>query len=417
VILRANTRKHVGTTLAAIERSKAKGFRESRFRKLDRRYDKRLLARGIREPTDMNGAGARVTISSVSHAYQGTPALQDVSFDVEPGNLVALLGPSGCGKTTLLRIIAGFIRQTQGSIRVDGVPIDDAPPAKRNVGIVFQNYALFPHLTVARNVGYGLRAQGARGAMVDARVAEMLRLVKMDKFAGRLPGELSGGQQQRVALARALAVSPRIVLLDEPFSALDKALRLDMQIEVKALLRQSGVTSIIVTHDQEEALSMADRIVVMNQGKIEQLGGPSDLYDAPRTLFVNQFIGNTNLIAGTMAGRQGGDLVIDVPGVGPLALPTDKDYPAGEKLVLTVRPENFAIDAQGVLASTVRQILPLGPVDVIEAELAGGAVLKISLPHAVGGVKLSPGAAVRLSIRDAAGCGVFSTGAAASAEA
>ena len=365
----------------------------------------------------MTQIGARVTISAISHAYQGVPALSDVSFEVEPGNLVALLGPSGCGKTTLLRIIAGFIRQTQGSIRVNGVAMDDEPAAKRNVGIVFQNYALFPHLSVARNVGYGLRAQGARGNMVEARVDEMLRLVKMEKFAARLPGELSGGQQQRVALARALAVSPRIVLLDEPFSALDKALRLDMQIEVKALLRQSGVTSIIVTHDQEEALSMADRIVVMNQGRIEQMGGPSDLYDAPRTLFVNQFIGNTNLIAGKMAGRHGAALVIDVPGVGPLALPIDKDYPAGENLVLTVRPENFEIDPTGALAATVRQILPLGPVDVIEAELAGGTMLKISLPHAVGGVRFAPGAAIKLSIRDAAGCGVFSTGTAVPAAA
>lgn len=363
----------------------------------------------------MTDRGARLTISNVSHAYAGVPALSDVSFEVAPGDLVALLGPSGCGKTTLLRAIAGFVRQTQGSVRVNGEPIDDLPAAKRNVGIVFQNYALFPHLSVARNVGYGLRAQGAKGPMVETRVADMLRLVKMEKFAARLPGELSGGQQQRVALARALAVSPRIVLLDEPFSALDKGLRLDMQIEVKALLRQSGVTSIIVTHDQEEALSMADRIVVLNQGKIEQTGTPSELYDAPRSLFVNQFIGHTNLIEATMAGRDGGALIAEAPGLGALRVPTDKTYPAGERLVVTVRPENFALDPQGPLAGSVRQILPLGPVDVIEVELAGGTALKVSLPHALGGVALSPGAAVRLSIRDAAACGVFSVGGARAA--
>jgi putative spermidine/putrescine transport system ATP-binding protein len=358
----------------------------------------------------MTGPGARLTISNVSHAYAGVPALSDVSFEVAPGDLVALLGPSGCGKTTLLRAIAGFVRQSQGSVRVNGEAIDDLPAAKRNVGIVFQNYALFPHLNVARNVGYGLRAQGAKGPMVEARVAEMLRLVKMENFAARLPGELSGGQQQRVALARALAVSPRIVLLDEPFSALDKGLRLDMQIEVKALLRQSGVTSIIVTHDQEEALSMADRIVVLNQGRIEQVGSPSELYDAPRSLFVNQFIGHTNLIEGVRAGRDGGALAVNVPGLGALRVPTEKDYPADEPLVVTVRPENFALDPEGALAGRVRQILPLGPVDVVEVELAGGTAIKVSLPHAAGGVNLAPGESVRLAIRDAAGCGVFSTG-------
>ncbi len=360
----------------------------------------------------MTAAGAKLTISNVSHAYAGVPALADVSFEVAAGDLTALLGPSGCGKTTLLRIIAGFFRQTQGSVLVNGASIDDLPAAKRNVGIVFQNYALFPHLDVARNVGYGLRAQGATGPMVEARVDEMLRLVKMSPYAKRLPGELSGGQQQRVALARALAVSPRIVLLDEPFSALDKALRLDMQIEVKSLLKESGVTSIIVTHDQEEALSMADRIVVLNQGHIEQIGGPSELYDAPRSLFVNTFIGHVNVLEGRLLGREGAALAIDIAGAERIAVPTDKNYPPGQALTVTVRPENLVPDPQGPFAGTVRQILPLGPVDVIEVVLPGGTALKVSLPHAVGGVALAPGAALRLAVRDPAGCGVFSTAAA-----
>ncbi|MCZ8309434.1 MAG: ABC transporter ATP-binding protein [Magnetospirillum sp.] len=357
----------------------------------------------------MTVAGAKLTISNISHAYAGVPALADVSFEVPAGDLTALLGPSGCGKTTLLRIIAGFFRQTQGSVLVNGAPIDDLPAAKRNVGIVFQNYALFPHLDVARNVGYGLRAQGATGPMVEARVEEMLGLVKMTKFAKRLPGELSGGQQQRVALARALAVSPRIVLLDEPFSALDKALRLDMQIEVKSLLKQSGVTSIIVTHDQEEALSMADRIVVLNQGQIEQIGNPSELYDAPRSLFVNTFIGHVNVVEGRLLGREGPALAIDVAGVGRIAVPTEKNYPQGQALTVTVRPENLVPDPEGPFAGTVRQILPLGPVDVVEVVLPDGTALKVSLPHAVGGVALSPGSALCLAVRDPAGCGVFST--------
>ena len=350
--------------------------------------------------------GHQLRVNAVSHAYQGVPALNSVSLDVPAGALVALLGPSGCGKTTLLRIIAGFIRQTQGSVLLDGQPIDDIPAARRNIGIVFQNYALFPHMTVARNVGYGLAARGQRGAAAADRVAEMLRLVKMDAFAQRLPGELSGGQQQRVALARALAVEPRIVLLDEPFSALDKALRLDMQIEVKSLLRQSGVTSIIVTHDQEEALSMADRVVVLNQGRKEQEGTPAEVYDRPRSLFVNTFIGHTNLLPCTVADaralRLGDGTAVSVP--------LTKGFAAGHQVLLSVRPENFALDPAGPFAATVRQVLPLGPVDVIEAVLGDGTPARITLPHQLGGLSVQPGERVALAIRDPQACGVFSAG-------
>jgi putative spermidine/putrescine transport system ATP-binding protein len=354
--------------------------------------------------------GHRVTVSSLSHAYAGVPALSDVSLEVAPGSLVALLGPSGCGKTTLLRIIAGFMRQTRGSVSVDGVPIDDVPAAKRKVGIVFQNYALFPHMTVAGNVGYGLTARGERGPKAAERVREMLDLVKMGAYSARYPNELSGGQQQRVALARALAVSPSIVLLDEPFSALDKALRLDMQIEVKGLLKASGVTSIIVTHDQEEALSMADRIVVLNQGRIEQEGSPAELYDRPRSLFVNRFIGHTNLVASTVM-RTGSDgLVVSAPGGVTLTVPTDKAFRDGEAVFVSVRPEGLVVDASGAFAATVRQVLPLGPVDVVEAALADGTALKVTVPHVAGGVTLAAGAAVRLAIRDTAACAVFSAG-------
>jgi putative spermidine/putrescine transport system ATP-binding protein len=355
-------------------------------------------------------AGHRVTIQGVSHAYAGVPALSDVSLEVAPGSLVALLGPSGCGKTTLLRIIAGFVRQTRGSVKVDGVPIDDVPAAGRKVGIVFQNYALFPHLTVAANVGYGLSARGERSAKVAARVGEMLELVKMGAFAARYPNELSGGQQQRVALARALAVSPRIVLLDEPFSALDKALRLDMQIEVKGLLRASGVTSIIVTHDQEEALSMADRIVVLNQGRVEQEGSPSDLYDRPRSLFVNRFIGHTNLIPATVTGTGPGTLCVTTAGGVPLEVAGDKGLGEGDAVLLSVRPERLAVDDAGAFAATVRQVLPLGPVDVVEATLADGTALKVTVPHVAGGLALASGAPIRLAVRDPAACPVFSAG-------
>jgi putative spermidine/putrescine transport system ATP-binding protein len=220
---------------------------------------------------------------------------------------VALLGPSGCGKTTLLRIVAGFIAQTNGKVIIGDRPIDELPPNRREIGIVFQNYALFPHMTVAENIAYGLAARGESRAVQAERVAEMLATVRMEGFADRKPRQLSGGQQQRVALARALAIRPRILLLDEPFAALDKNLRLDMQIEIKRLQRQFALTAIMVTHDQDEAMSIADRIAVMSQGRIEQLGSPVEIYDEPATLFVNNFIGSSNLLTGRVEAVTEGD--------------------------------------------------------------------------------------------------------------
>jgi putative spermidine/putrescine transport system ATP-binding protein len=353
--------------------------------------------------------GHHLRIEAVSHAYQGVPALSDVSLDVPPGALVALLGPSGCGKTTLLRIIAGFVRQGAGRVLVDGEPMNDVPAARRQVGIVFQNYALFPHMSVARNVGYGLAAQGRRGRAAEERVAEMLRLVKMERFAARLPGELSGGQQQRVALARALAVDPRIVLLDEPFSALDKALRLDMQIEVKALLKASGVTSIIVTHDQEEALSMADRVVVLNQGRVEQEGTPAEVYDRPESLFVNTFIGHTNLLPATIETADSETLSLRLGGGLALAIPAERRFMRGQSVLVSIRPENLTLAEAGPFPARVRQVLPLGPVDVIEVSLPDGTPAKVTLPHLLGGVRVAPDDHVTLAIRDTAACGVFAT--------
>ena len=221
--------------------------------------------------------------------------MENINLDIKGGELVALLGPSGCGKTTLLRIVAGFIAQSEGRDLIGDEIVDHLPPNRRGVGIVFQNYALFPHMTVAENVAYGLAARGvADGDSARARRSEMLELVQLARSRERLPRQLSGGQQQRVALARALAIEPKILLLDEPFGALDKNLRLDMQIEVKRLQRVSGITTLIVTHDQEEALSMADRIAVISQGRLEQFGSPTDIYDRPQTLFVNTFVGTAN---------------------------------------------------------------------------------------------------------------------------
>src|SRR6266852_6413948 len=245
-------------------------------------------------------AGHRLRLENITHRFGDFVAVSDVQLDIGGGELVALLGPSGCGKSTLLRIISGFIGQTEGHVLFDEVPVDHLPPNRRGVGIVFQSYALFPHMTVRQNVAYGLEAQHWPRRRIVPRVEAMLELTHMRPFAERLPHQLSGGQQQRVALARCLATDPKVLLLDEPFGALDKNLRLDMQIEVKRLQRDYGITTILVTHDQEEALSMADRIAVMARGSVEQVASPTDVYDHPATLFVNQFVGSTNLIPGKL---------------------------------------------------------------------------------------------------------------------
>src|SRR5450432_1916721 len=282
-----------------------------------------------RSPDQMNGRGHTLTLKDITQQFGTMVAANNISLDVAAGELVALLGPSGCGKTTLLRIIAGFQTQTAGSVLFDGAPIDHLSTAQRGVGIVFQNYALFPHMTVAQNVAYGLDARHVPRSEANAKVLEMLALVRMQDFAGRLPRQLSGGQQQRIALARALAVDPKILLLDEPFGALDKNLRLDMQIEVKRLQREFGITTVLVTHDQEEAMSMADRIAVLNGGIVEQCAPPVEIYDRPKTLFVNQFVGTTNQLpvqvvrvegARAVLRFEGGEFASDVATGGEAAL-------------------------------------------------------------------------------------------------
>jgi putative spermidine/putrescine transport system ATP-binding protein len=287
--------------------------------------------------------GHALSLENVRHVFGATTALDGVSLSIAPGELIALLGPSGCGKTTLLRAIAGFIRPTAGDIRVDGLRINDVPANQRNVGIVFQNYALFPHMSVFENVVYGLRCRGTARDVVARRAAEMLSLVKMSDFAPRLPGQLSGGQQQRVALARALAIEPKIVLLDEPFSALDKNLRLDMQIEIKSLLKGYGLTSIIVTHDQEEALSMADRIVVLNHGRVEQVDTPDRLYSRPANLFVNRFVGHANVVEAVVLRTAGGKVAVDAGDGATFELPARGEFSPGSAVLLSIRPENLAI--------------------------------------------------------------------------
>ena len=352
--------------------------------------------------------GVGVSLEHVSHRYGGTTAVDDVSLAIEPGELVALLGPSGCGKTTLLRIIAGLLRQTEGHVVIGSETVDALPPNERGAGIVFQNYALFPHMTVATNVAYGLRARGASAGEIAATVAKMLALVRMESYATRFPRELSGGQQQRVALARTLAVSPKVLLLDEPFGALDKNLRLDMQIEVKRLQRELDITTVMVTHDQEEALSMADRIAVLAAGRVEQFATPEDIYDRPQSLFVAGFVGTANLLNGRLAARAPGfELELDVGG--RLALPAAQPCARNGRVILAVRPEHlrFGARGEGAIAATVEMVLPLGPSVVYELQLADGVQIKLTAGRSHAEERHTIGEAVWLRLADGAPVAVF----------
>ena len=323
-------------------------------------------------------------VEDLSVRYGTSTAVDGVTLAIEPGEVVALLGPSGCGKTTLLRVIAGFVRQAAGRVRVDGATIDHLPPNQRNIGIVFQNYALFPHMTVAENVAYGLRARGIKGPEVEDRVSRFLETVQLGGFEERLPRQLSGGQQQRVALARALAIEPSILLLDEPFAALDRNLRLDMQIEIKRLQRTLGLTTILVTHDQDEAMSVADRIAVMNKGKVEQFGTPVAIYDQPQTLFVNGFIGTTNLMNGRIAALQNGLATVALDAGATVTLPAPAGLGLGAPVLMSVRPEQLSLAAvSGPEAWKVEPglALPIGAQLVHEARATDGTFLKIIEPR------------------------------------
>jgi putative spermidine/putrescine transport system ATP-binding protein len=339
-----------------------------------------------------------LTLDDIFHQYPGaTPAVDHITLEVGAGELVALLGPSGCGKTTLLRIIGGFQPQTSGKVVIGGKVIDNLPPHHRDIGVVFQNYALFPHLSVAENIAYGLEARGVARPARRQRVTEMLEMIQLGHLAPRYPRQLSGGQQQRVALARALAVAPRILLLDEPFSALDKSLRLDMQIEIKRLQRQSGVTCVMVTHDQEEALSMADRVAVLNAGRLEQFATPSQIYDSPGTLFVNTFVGSANVLNGVLESITAEAAQVRLADGSLLACRAPRGLQPGAAVVACIRPENLQVTPVGEgFAARVELGLPLGPSIVHEVLTPGGLRFKIAAPRALGAEPLAPGTLVGL---------------------
>jgi putative spermidine/putrescine transport system ATP-binding protein len=348
----------------------------------------------------------RVRLDGITHRFNDFTAVRDIELDIAGGELVALLGPSGCGKSTLLRIVAGFIRQSEGRVLFDDDIVDKLPPSARGVGIVFQNYALFPHMTIAENVAYGLQAHKWPRQKIVPRVAEMLALVHLSEFAERKPRQLSGGQQQRAALARCLAIDPKVLLLDEPFGALDKNLRLDMQIEVKRLQREYGITTILVTHDQEEALSMADRIAVMSRGCIEQVSTPTEIYDHPQTLFVNGFVGTTNLLPAKFVG----DSTVRLKDGAILPVASDTSMPSGVDVVVSIRPELFRIhrsQSDGCIAGVIKTVMPLGAHVVYDMALSDGLALKVSEPREAGVELREIGATVYLKPTSPAACRVF----------
>ncbi len=311
-----------------------------------------------------------VVLERVSKTFDDVAAVDDVSLDVGSGEFFSLLGPSGCGKTTTLRMIAGFERPDAGRIRIGDVDITETPPHQRPVNTVFQSYALFPHLSVEQNVGFGLRFKQAPKDERRGRVAEALELVRLGGLGQRRPHQLSGGQQQRVALARALVLSPSVLLLDEPLGALDAKLRRELQVELKSIQREIGITFLYVTHDQEEALTMSDRLAVMSNGKVEQLGAPRDVYEHPETSFVADFLGVSNLMRGRVVeGRS-----VDVGGV---TLSAAQGETRGGVVRLTIRPERVRIEppateGENRVPATIERFVYLGSTTQVFVALPGG---------------------------------------------
>ncbi len=295
---------------------------------------------------------AAVSLRNVAKRFGDFTAVEPLSLDIPQGSFLTLLGPSGCGKTTTLRMIAGLLDPSAGDIEIKGRRVNDVPIHKRNLGIVFQNYALFPHMTIRQNVGFGLRYRDAPKDEIASRVGAALDLVQLPQVADRYPAQLSGGQQQRIALARAVVTEPDVLLLDEPLSALDANLREDMRVELKRIQTTLGITTVFVTHDQGEALAMSDRIVVMSAGRVEQVGAPQAVYNAPASEFVAQFLGASNIVPARVGAVSGDEVRITLDGFGPLDMPRDRAAGAaeGDRVKLVVRAERLLLRPEGAAA-------------------------------------------------------------------
>jgi len=306
---------------------------------------------------------AQVELRGVAKAYGTTAAVRDVHLEARDGEFLTILGPSGCGKTTTLRIIAGLLDPDAGEVLIDGRPVHHLPAHRRETAMVFQSYALFPHMTVAENVGFGLRMRRVPADERRARVAEALAMVELDGLGDRYPRALSGGQQQRVAVARAVVTRPKVLLFDEPLSNLDAKLRERLRLELRTLQQRLRITTVYVTHDQAEALVLSDRIVVMDRGRVVEVGAPQDVYRRPRARVTAEFLGIANLIEATVAGAQGGRYVADTP-MGRLEMACDDRLASGDAVTLSFRPEDIRIGTGGVncLTGTVQQAAYLGSI-------------------------------------------------------
>ncbi len=346
----------------------------------------------------------RIETRGVVKRFGNVTAVDRVDLDVGDGELFTLLGPSGCGKTTLLRLVAGFYRPDAGEIVFGDRVVNALPAYERNIGMVFQNYALWPHMTVFANVAYGLRLRKISRSGIETRVGEVLSKVNLLGLEGRYPGQLSGGQQQRVALARALVLNPDILLLDEPLSNLDAKIRVQVRAEIRKLQKELGITAIYVTHDQEEALSLSDRVAVLRDGRVLQVGTPKELYERPLTRFVADFVGTNNLLRGTVAARRGEHLVVETP-LGTFSAIPNGGVGPGSACVLAIRPENVAIrpaaaGATGdgnVIRGRVTFASYLGNTLRYDVETAGGQVVKVDIRDPWHHEPIAPGQAVTVS--------------------
>ena len=339
-----------------------------------------------------------IQIRNVTKRFGKVAAVDNVSLDIMAGEFFVLLGPSGCGKTTLLRMIAGFEVPTEGQIFIDGQDMSRVPPNKRPVNMVFQSYAVFPHMSVADNVAYGLKIAGVGRSEREDRVKEALDLVKLGGFEDRMPDQMSGGQRQRVALARSLVMRPKVLLLDEPLSALDAKLRAQMQFELADLQDQVGITFVTVTHDQDEALSMASRIAVINKGEVAQLATPSDLYEYPANRFVADFVGSVNIFEGKLIVDDPDKAAVDCPGLGKVYLNHGVTGPHGADVWVALRPEKMYLHVQGkgkaveaaakdapeghnFARGQIKGMSYLGDVTLFEIKLDSGAMIRVSRPN------------------------------------